>query len=72
MQRCIDALDKSDATIAVIPAGTANLFATNLGIPQDIEKAVEIGLEGTRRKLDVGRMNEERFAVMPAPDSTLR
>lgn len=64
VQRCIDALDRSDATIAVIPAGTANLFATNLGIPQDIEKAVGIGLEGPRRTLDVGRMNDERFAVM--------
>ena len=51
-------------TIAIIPAGTANLFATNLGIPQDIEKAVGIGLEGPRRTLDVGRMNDERFAVM--------
>ena len=46
------------------PAGTANLFASNLGIPQDIEKAVRIGLDGARRKLDVGRMNGERFAVM--------
>jgi diacylglycerol kinase (ATP) len=64
VQRCIDALDKSDATIAIIPAGTANLFATNLGIPQGIEAAVGIGLEGPRRKLDVGRMNDERFAVM--------
>ena len=33
-------------------------------IPQDIERAVEIGLHGRRRVLDVGRMNGERFAVM--------
>jgi diacylglycerol kinase (ATP) len=64
VQRCIDALDGAEATIAIVPAGTANLFATNLGIPQDIEQAVDIGLDGTRRRLDVGRMNGERFAVM--------
>lgn len=64
VQRCIDALDGGNVPLAIVPAGTANLFATNLGIPQDIEKAVEIGLHGARRSLDVGRMNGERFAVM--------
>jgi diacylglycerol kinase (ATP) len=63
VQRCVDALG-SKAPLAIIPAGTANLFASNLEIPQDIEKAVRIGLHGQRRKLDVGRMNGERFAVM--------
>ena len=47
-----------------MPAGTANLFATNLGIPKDLEEAVRIGLNGRRRKLDVGRVNGEHFGVM--------
>ncbi len=64
VQRCVDAAVGSKARIAVIPAGTANLFATNLGIPGSIERAVEIGLTGARRKLDVGRVNGEAFAVM--------
>lgn len=64
VQQCIDALDGADAALAILPAGTANLFATNLGIPKDLEQAVQIGLRGARRKLDVGRMNGERFAVM--------
>jgi diacylglycerol kinase (ATP) len=64
VQRCVDAMDDSQAALAIVPAGTANLFATNLGIPQDIEQAVTIGLDGERRRLDVGRFNDERFAVM--------
>jgi diacylglycerol kinase (ATP) len=64
VQRCIDALRGSKAALAIVPAGTANLFAANLEIPQDIEQAVRIGLHGRRRKLDVGTMNGERFAVM--------
>jgi diacylglycerol kinase (ATP) len=64
VQRCIDALDGAKTPIAIVPAGTANLFASYLEIPQDIPKAVEIGLTGRRRTLDVGRMNGERFAVM--------
>jgi diacylglycerol kinase (ATP) len=64
LQRCIDAIGGTDAALAILPAGTANLLATNLEIPQDIEQAVAIGLRGDRRKLDVGRFNGERFAVM--------
>jgi len=64
VQRCIDVLAGSKTSLAIIPAGTANLFATNLGIPKDIEQAVAVGLRGERRKLDVGRFNGERFAVM--------
>jgi diacylglycerol kinase (ATP) len=64
VQACVDALAGSDATIAVLPAGTANLFAANLGIPQDLPEAVRVGLYGTRRVLDLGRLNGEHFAVM--------
>ena len=64
VQRCIDVLAGSKTRLAIIPAGTANLFATNLGIPRDIEEAVAIGLHGEHRKIDVGRFNGERFGVM--------
>jgi diacylglycerol kinase (ATP) len=64
-QRCIDALAGTDASVAIVPAGTANLLATNLGIPRDdIAAAVETGLRGRPRRLDVGSLNGERFAVM--------
>jgi YegS/Rv2252/BmrU family lipid kinase len=66
VQRCVDTLagSGSDVPLAIIPAGTANLFATSLGIPGDIEDALAVGLRGERRPLDVGRFNGERFAVM--------
>jgi YegS/Rv2252/BmrU family lipid kinase len=64
VQRCIDTLAGADTPLAILPAGTANLLATNLEIPQDIEQAVAIGLRGDRRKLDVGRFDGEHFAVM--------
>ena len=64
VQRCADVLADSGVPLAVVPAGTANLLARNLGIPRDIERAVDIGLGGVRRTLDLGRVNGERFAVM--------
>jgi len=64
VQRCVDALAGSAAAVAIIPAGTANLLATNLRIPEDLPEAVWIGFHGERRKLDLGVVNGEHFAVM--------
>ena len=64
VQRCVDILAGTDARLAILPAGTANLFASNLGIPDDIGGAVRVGLDGQERKLDLGKMNGEHFAVM--------
>jgi diacylglycerol kinase (ATP) len=64
VQRCVEVLAGTETSLAIIPAGTANLFAANLGIPKNIEQAVALGLHGPRRRLDVGRFNGERFAVM--------
>jgi diacylglycerol kinase (ATP) len=65
VQRCVDALPKTEPPpIGVLPAGTANLFASNLGIPDDLPGALAVALHGTDRRLDVGRINGERFVVM--------
>lgn len=64
VQRCVDAVADQDATIAILPAGTANLLARNLGVPIDLEQAVQVGLHGDRFALDTGTVNGEHFAVM--------
>ncbi|WP_368680548.1 YegS/Rv2252/BmrU family lipid kinase (plasmid) [Rhodococcus opacus] len=69
VQRCLDALmseGSADRRIAVgiLPAGTANLLATNLGIPIDLDGALEVALHGDQKDLDVGTFNGEHFAVM--------
>jgi YegS/Rv2252/BmrU family lipid kinase len=70
VQRCIDAMAKacepgSTVPIAIVAAGTANLLASNLGVPVgDVAAAVHVGLHGTRRAIDVGKINGEHFAVM--------
>jgi YegS/Rv2252/BmrU family lipid kinase len=64
VQRCIDAAVGAPVTLAILPAGTANLLANNLGIPIDLEQAVDVGLHGNDHTIDVGKMNGEHFAVM--------
>ncbi len=64
VQRCIDTLAGSGATVGILPAGTANLLAGNLGIPTDLREAVDIALHGSRVRLDTATINGEHFAVM--------
>jgi hypothetical protein len=64
VQRVIDAVAGVPVALAILPAGTANLFATNLRIPKDLEEAVKIGLNGNQRQLDVGLINREHVGVM--------
>lgn len=56
--------DDLDASIGILPAGTANLLANNLGIPLDLRGAVGVAVNGEPRAIDVGRMNGTYFAVM--------
>jgi diacylglycerol kinase (ATP) len=64
VQRCIDAVGNAPVVLAILPAGTGNLLARNLEIPIDLAQAVDVGLHGAHRTIDVGRVNGERFAVM--------
>jgi diacylglycerol kinase (ATP) len=64
VRRCVNALRETEVPLAIVPAGTSNLFATHLGIERDIGQAVQAALHGDRRRLDVGCFDGERFAVM--------
>ena len=67
VQRAVDVLARtpeSHAAVGVIPAGTSNLFAGNLGIPHDLAAALDVALGDERKVIDVGSFNGERFGVM--------
>ena len=56
--------------VGVIPAGTGNLLARNLGIPLFLEDAVEVALRGQDRAIDLVKVSgdgigdDEHFMVM--------
>ncbi len=66
VRRCVDTMIRtgSNADLAILPAGTANLLAHGLGVPIDLDGAVEVALHGNLRRIDVGVVNGEHFAVM--------
>jgi diacylglycerol kinase family enzyme len=55
------ALLDRDAVLGIVPTGTANLLARDLGIPLDPMPAVDALLESRPRRIDVGRVNGELF-----------
>ena len=64
VQRCVDAVAGSGVALAIIPAGTSNLLASALGVPDEPDEAVRVGLDGDRRTIDTGTVNGEHFAVV--------
>lgn len=54
----------TDAALAVLPAGTGNLLATNLDLPADPGQGVRLVIAGARRGLDIGQVENQVFAVM--------
>jgi diacylglycerol kinase (ATP) len=47
---------KKNATLGIIPTGTRNNLAFNLGIPMEITKSVALLRDGQQLKIDVGRV----------------
>jgi diacylglycerol kinase family enzyme len=60
----VTALAGSDVALAVLPAGTGNLLAANLGLGNDPATGLEVALEGGRRRIDVGVIDDRCFVVM--------
>lgn len=60
----VTALAGTDVALAVLPAGTGNLLAANLGLGSDPATGLEVALEGGRRRIDVGVIDDRCFVVM--------
>jgi YegS/Rv2252/BmrU family lipid kinase len=57
----MQAVVQSEAALAVIPIGTYNHFARDLGIPLDWRQALDVALSGDRKQIDTARVNDRYF-----------
>src|SRR5437588_3777495 len=60
----IQALAGSETALGVLPGGTANVWAREVGIPLGVSGAREVLVHGQRRRIDLGRANERYFLLM--------
>ncbi|MDQ0956602.1 diacylglycerol kinase family enzyme/membrane-associated phospholipid phosphatase [Streptomyces sp. B4I13] len=69
LRAAADALAGSGVPLAVVPCGTGNLLARNLGLPLSPTDALDAALRGTPHRLDLGRIEGDalpatHFAAM--------
>ena len=55
------ALGGTETTLGILPLGTLNHFARDLGIPTDVDEAVKLIAAGKDRRVDIGEMNRRVF-----------
>jgi diacylglycerol kinase (ATP) len=53
----------SDISLGIVPGGSANGMARELGLPVDLEKNLDIILNGQPKKMDVIRINDEEISI---------
>ena len=58
----IDHFVGQDTVFAVLPLGTANSFARTLGLPLDLDGAIDVIAHGQRRRIDLGVIDGDYFA----------
>src|SRR5512142_308215 len=57
----VNGLDGYDVPLGIIPVGTANDFARQVGIPADADHAMDVILQRKPRRLDTASLNGRRF-----------
>ena len=57
----IDHFLGNDTVFAFLPLGTANSFAGTMGIPTDLDSAIDVIANGERRHVDVGCIDGDYF-----------
>lgn len=62
IQGLVDADALDEVTLGVLPAGTENIFATNIGVT-DIEHGFEVLESGERRHINLGVAGDEPFVM---------
>jgi YegS/Rv2252/BmrU family lipid kinase len=57
--RAASAVAGTDAALGIIPTGTGNLLASNLGVPHGVRPATRLILRGRTRRIDMGRVTTD-------------
>ena len=62
LSSAVDYFAGTDTVFAVLPLGTANSFARTLGLPLDLDGAIDVIANGRKKRIDLGIINGDYFA----------
>jgi YegS/Rv2252/BmrU family lipid kinase len=62
LSSAVDHFVGRDTVFAVLPLGTANSFARTLGVPLDLDGAIQVIAHGRRKRIDLGIIDRDYFA----------
>ena len=60
----VNGIAGSDVSLGILPVGTMNVFAAELGLPGDLEEAWAIIRAGRTRRVDLIRANQQYFVQL--------
>lgn len=61
---CAEGVADTGVPLAIIPLGTGNLLARNVGLPMGLDEALAVAIGDVQQAIDVGRVNGSLFVVM--------
>jgi len=61
LNEAVNGLAGSETAVSVIPSGTVNLWARELGLLKKPAEAVRLAIEGDRRRIDLGKAGSRYF-----------
>jgi len=61
---CAEGVTGTGVPLAIIPMGTGNLLARNIGLPTGLDEALAVALGSVQQAVDAGRVNGTLFVVM--------
>ena len=61
---CAEGVTGTGVPLAIIPMGTGNLLARNVGLPMGLDEALAVALGNVQQPVDAGRVNGTLFVVM--------
>ncbi len=64
LNEIIQALAGHDTALGVLPLGTVNVWAREMGIPLNMAQARDVLVRGVRRRVDLGRAGSRYFLLM--------
>ncbi len=64
IMEALQAVSKTKVVLGIVPLGTGNLFAQNLGLLGSKDDAIRRALFGVVQRIDIGKVNDTFFAII--------